>query len=916
MDVSRGTLRTVPPLESPPLMPSPTKTRRVLCKTLSSLLAVALSAPLIAETGPLTVQSPAQTVARTSITGTIQDPTAAIIPGATVQLLRADRTVLATTTTDNNGRFQLPSPGAGEYSLIISLSGFSTLVRPLHVTRAASAPLSLTMNLASVATDVTVNADQDIAVSDPASNADSASLTSDDMKNLPILDGDVVSMLSAFLDTGAAGEGGPTLVIDGVESKTVGISPSAIERISINQDPYSAQYRQPGRGQVEIVTKNAAENFHGELSFNFRDAALEATNYFSRVKPPSQRRFYEGFVTGPTFLKDTPFLFSFTRTERDYFGQVNATTLPTVLPAQNIPAPSRITQLTMKVNRQYSDHHSGFLLYRFNKQSSTNQNIGGLVQQSAGSTAYDFDMDLTYHDDLTLGTNKLNQFNILFERNLDRIVSNSQAAQVIVEGVATFGGAQQDQFNTENNPNLSDIFSWTLATHIPQQLKFGIQLPNLGRRILDDETNRQGTYTYSSAASYLAGTPQSFSIQTGQSRFETLYAQPGAFVLDIIQLTPRLTVTPGLRYEFQNTIGATKDGFQPRMSIAYVLDQKHKMVVRTGSGIYFRHVGVNISQQVARYATPSERSLLVTTNLTNLCYPPTTTPTNITNAPNCIPLSTEPPSLFRLAPGMQSPVQAYFGLSLEREITRGSTLTVGYSGYRGWHALRSIDINAPLPPFTSATRPDPTISQNTQLSSGGFQASDDLNVSYRGRIGNVFSGFVQYDYSHADADTQWSTFYPQNQYAPNDEWARTDYDQRQRLSLFATIYPDKPVTLGVGFYENTPMPYTITTGTDDFHTGLFNARPAGVARNSVNGGDFQDVQLRLGYTHKFAPLQKSKVAATPDEPQALAFSVSSFNTLNRVNFQNYDGVVGSADFLQPTTANFPRRLQLTVAYNF
>jgi hypothetical protein len=897
----------------------PSRTHRAFGTALSVLAATLFTTPLRAERAPadpLTAQSPTPVAVRTNITGTVQDGTSAIISGAAVQITRADGSVFATTTTDDGGHFQLPSPGAGDFNLIVSLSGFSTLTRPLHILRSVPAPLTLTMDIASVATDVTVNANQDTALTDPSSNGDSASLTADDMKALPVLDGDILSTLAAFLDTGTAGEGGPTLVIDGVESKTLGVSPSAIERISINQDPYSAQYRQPSRGQVEIVTKAAADNFHGEFSFNFRDAVFEGTNYFSRVKPPSQRRIYEGFLTGPTGLKNTPFLFSFTRNERDYFDQVNATTLPTVQPAQNVPSPSRITQLTMKVNHQYSENHSGFLLYRFNNQSNTNQNVGGLIQQSAGSTAYEFDMDLTYHDDLTLGANKLNQFNLLFERNLDRVVSNTQAAQVIVEGVATFGGAQADVYNTEHNPNLSDIFSWTLATHHPQQLKFGIQLPNLGRRILDDQTNRQGTYTYSSAADYASGTLASFSVQTGQSRFETLYAQPGAFILDIIQLTPRLTVTPGLRYEFQNTIGATKDGFQPRLSAAYVVDQKHALVIRTGSGVYFRHVGVNIGQQVARYATPSERSLLVTTNLANLCYPPTTTPTHIVNAPNCTSLDTEPPSLFRLAPGMQSPVQAYFGISAERQITKGSTLTIGYNGYRGWHALRSIDINAPLPPFTSATRPNPNFSQDTELSSGGFQASDDLNVSYRGRIGEVFSGFVQYDYSHADSDTQWSTFYPQNQYAPNDEWARTDYDQRQRLSLFGTIYPDKPVTLGVGFYDNTPLPYTITTGTDDYHTGLFNARPAGVARNSVNGGDYQDVQLRLGYTYKFAPLQKSKETATPDTPQTLAFSVSSFNTLNRVNFTSYDGVEGSADFLQPTSANQPRRLQFTAAYNF
>jgi hypothetical protein len=845
--------------------------------------------------------------------GTVQDPTGAIISGASVQLAQANSKVVSSTTTDSTGQFQLAQPAPGTYTLTITLSGFSSLVRTLRVTTTPLPPFVITMNLASVATDVTVNADQDLAVSDPSANADSASVSADDMKSLPIFDADIVATLSAFLDTGAAGEGGTTLVIDGVESKTVGVSPSAIERVSINQDPYSAQYRQPGRGQVELTTKSAADHFHGEVSFTYRNAALNATNYFAATKPPGTRSIYEGYLTGPVgSLANTSFLFSLTRKVANNQTQVNAVALPAQpaggnaainFPALNAAVPIRNTNLTMKVAHQYNDHHSAFVLYRLNNGSEQNYSVGGLVQASAGYTSYTFDMDITYHDDLTLSANKLNQFNLLFERNLDRNVSNQQTPQIVINGVATFGGAQFDSFHTENNPNLSDIFSWTLNTHVPQQIKFGIQVPNLGRRILEDETNRQGTYTYANLVAYQKNIVSSFEIQQGQSRFQTLYAQPGAFILDQIQLTPRLTVTPGLRYEFQNAITNTKDGFQPRLSFAYVLDKENALVVRGGSGVYIRHIGVNVGQQIARYQNAAERSLL---NTTNPCYLAATQCNSLT--------LTQPPSLFVYAPGVQSPVQTYFGLSIERQVTKGSTVTLGYSGYRGWHALRSIDINAPLPPFTSTARPNPNYSQIAQLNSGGYQKTDGMSLSYRGRISNVFSGFLQYNWQHADANTTFSTFFPQNQYRPNDEWSRFDYDQRQRLSFFGTLYPDKPVTLGIGFYNNTPLPYTITTGTDDYHTGLFNARPAGVARNSLNGGSFQDLQVRLGYTHNFRPLEKA-ASGTPTQ-QNISFSISSFNTLNRPNFENYVGVITSPNFKHPTTADFPRRIQLSAAYSF
>jgi len=837
------------------------------------------------------------TAAPAKLSGVVRDPTGALVPGAKVQLERAGGVVIGSVTTDSGGRFQLALPLSGDYELLVACPGFSPLDRKLHVAQTPSSPLTLTMALASVADSVTVSA-SDVDVAAPDANKDAATITADDVKNLPIFDGDIVAALAPFLDAGVAGEGGTTLMVDGVESSSLAVATSAIQSVTTNEDPYSAEYRQPGRGQVEIITKSTADHFHGEASFTYRNSALNGTNYFATVKPSEDRRLYEGYLTGPIKpLRDTAFLFSMSRKERNVDTQVLATTLPTVMPEQNVPAPTRTTQITMKVSRQYNDHHSAYVLYTFEDDGGVNQNVGALVQASAGYKDNDFDQHLTYHDDLTISPTILNQLTLHYERDYQSSISTNKVPQIIVNGVATFGGAQLDAVYTENNPTITDQVSWSVSKHLPQQMKFGIQLPNLGRRVWEDMTNRQGTYTFASAAAFASGTPSSFSIQQGQSRFTTLFAQPSAFFLNQMQVTSRLTVTPGMRYDFQNTLSNTKDGFLPRLSIAYLADKAHALVVRVGGGFYIRRVGVNIGQQLARYQFAAERNLLLTTNL---CYPDI-------NA--CNTLANDPPSLFQYQPNLQAPQQGYFGLSVERQVTKNSTVSLGYNGYRGWHALRSVDINAPLPPFTSPVRPNPNFAQVLQLQSQGYQKTDGMNLSYRGRIRNIVSGFLQYTWQHADSNTEFSTFQPQNQYEPNDEWSRTAFDQRQRLSMFATLYPDKPLTLGIGFFNNTPLPYTVTTGTDVYQTGIFNARPAGVPRNSLNGGSFQDVQLRLGYTHKLHPGKK-------DDESALAFSASSFNTLNRVNFETYDGVQGSPDFMQPTTASDPRRIQLQVGYSF
>jgi hypothetical protein len=834
------------------------------------------------------------------LTGTVRDPTGALVPGASVQLTSTAGRPVANTVTNPDGRFQMPQPAPGSYHLSITRAGFSPLDAPLHVSASQTPPLALTLALADVTASVSVDA-SDVDAAAPDNNQDTSTITAEDTKNLPIFDGDIVAALAPFLDPSVTGETGTTLIVDGVETQTLGVSPSAIQSITTNEDPFSAQYGTPGRGQVEIITKAAAEHFHGSATFTYRTSAFYAKNYFSTIKPPEQRRIYEGYLTGPVGrLKNTAFLFSFQRKERDAYSQVLAATVPTPLAAANIYSPTRNTQLSMKVSHQYNDHHSGYLLYAFQDSGAVNSGIGGLVQQSAGYSSNDFDQNLTYHDDLTIGATRFNQFVMHYERDDQSVIGNQHVPQVLVEGVATFGGSEQDAVYTENNPTFSDIFTWTLNKHVPQILKFGFQLPNLGRRVWVDHTDRDGTFTFASVAAYLAGTPSAFSIQQGQDTFETLYAQPSAFLTDQVQLTSRLTATAGVRYSFQNTLAGTKDGVLPRLSFAYLLNKPRAIVLRTGGGFYIRTVGVNIGQQLARYQFASERSLLLTSNL---CYP---------NINACNNLALAPPSLFVYAPNLQAPQQGYFTLSLEGKVTHDTTLTIAYNGYRGWHALRSVDINAPLPPFLSPARPNPAFSQVLQLQSEGYQKTDGMTVNYKGRIRNIVSGFLQYTLQHADSNTEYSTFIPQNQYDPSNEWSRSSFDQRQRFGIFTTLVPDFPVNLGIAYFYDSPTPYTITTGTDVYQTGLFNARPAGVPRNSLNAAPYQDLQLRLNYTYKF----HAKPAAESDAGRNLLFSLSSFNTLNHPSFENFVGVVTSPSFMQPTAAGDPRRLQLSATYSF
>ena len=105
--------------------------------------------------------------------------------------------------------------------------------------------------------------------------------------------------MSRFLDTGSLGNGGVTIVVNGMEVSALNVSASAVQQIRINQDPYSAEYSRPGRGRVEILTKPGDQAYHGDITTIVRDAQLNARNPFATTKPPEQRRMVDGFFGGP-----------------------------------------------------------------------------------------------------------------------------------------------------------------------------------------------------------------------------------------------------------------------------------------------------------------------------------------------------------------------------------------------------------------------------------------------------------------------------------------------------------------------------------------------------------------------------------------------------------------------------------------
>ena len=80
-----------------------------------------------------------------SITGTVSDPTEAVVPGATVQILNPVSEYSRTATTDSAGKFSFPNVPLNAYHLSVASSGFSPTAQDVEVR--SSLPVSLSISL-------------------------------------------------------------------------------------------------------------------------------------------------------------------------------------------------------------------------------------------------------------------------------------------------------------------------------------------------------------------------------------------------------------------------------------------------------------------------------------------------------------------------------------------------------------------------------------------------------------------------------------------------------------------------------------------------------------------------------------------------------------------------------------------------
>jgi len=265
-----------------------------------------------------------------SLTGIVEDPNQAVVPGAAVYLRNQNTNETRQTSTNEVGRYVFSQLLPGPYELRIEAPGFKSFTQTDIVLRAnQQAEVNPRLQLGEVTETVQVAATTLLLETQSANQ--SVTMTTDRILNLPSsirnpfvvvhsLAG-VTSMsvansqnisdqnMNRFAFNGGRDMSGLVL-IDGVPA-TAGdwggllATPSieSVNEVQVARNSYDAEFGKSGGGVVSLVTKGGSNDFHGN-AFEFLrndnlDANTWANNRAGRPLPEFKRHQFGGSLSGP-----------------------------------------------------------------------------------------------------------------------------------------------------------------------------------------------------------------------------------------------------------------------------------------------------------------------------------------------------------------------------------------------------------------------------------------------------------------------------------------------------------------------------------------------------------------------------------------------------------------------------------------
>jgi outer membrane receptor protein involved in Fe transport len=788
----------------------------------------------------------------------------------------------------------------------------------------------------------------------------------------------------------------------------------AVQEIRVYANNYSAEIGRATSGALNVVTKSGTNDFHFGLFEFFRNNLLNANGTVANAAGLSRapiRLNQFGANAGGRLVRDRTFFWLGWENSNQRRGRTSTYNVlsdagraaiqdPSLrgyvdewIPRANQPvAASSLTGLlirneivavresigTARVDHRFSDKNQIFFRYNILDAVST---IPGLFAPKAYGESNSRQTLYTLADSHTFSPTLVNELRIGANRFVTPQVGGGPLpSATITGGILTSVGTTENYLNTAYN--LVDTLFVQRGRH---GLKMGFEYREIqaGRK-----AQGNANFVYNSLNDFFTNTPSQLSIFQRYGGTTGTGGSVAGFLQDDWKVTSTLTLNLGLRYDYffvpgektgrayniisgippvanpvfnqtgQPMVARDLNNFSPRFGFAWSL--RPKTVLRGGYGIFFAPQQASIGVSTSANASPP---VIPESQFDPNFIQPAVSYTR-TDAALRFPLTTygtkyPTPGLTVFDPNYKENYAQQWNLTLEREISNGTVLSVGYVASKNTKVQASRLLNLPRPLFNN-TREDPrftNISYIAPLSSAHYQS---MQVVFTRRLARGLTVDANYVWAHSIDN--FANFFglnaasaaAQNQNDLKFERGESEFDVRHQFKssfLYQLPLPGanpmvRRMTQGWEvsgiMTARTGTPFTVVTGRS-IGDGQNNQRA------NLTGADLWSGAPRALYARALNPAAfavptavdpatgfvlgnagKSILTGSPQvnwnlaihrnfpmfERGVLQFRAEFFNAFNQVNYSNPVNSMANPNFGQILGAGSPREIQLALKLNF
>jgi len=601
-----------------------------------------------------------------------------------------------------------------------------------------------------------------------------------------------------------------------------------------------------------------------------------------------------------------------------------------------IATPTRASSVSGRTDYSQGHQRLGFV-YSFSTHDQPNQGLSGLELPEFALNRTSFD-DMAQLSVRSFGDHVFNELSV----EVSRVTAQTSAALstpaiVVFDAFSTGGNPGAGLDNSSRTLQVTESLLYLRGSHT---VKVGVQA--VGNRLTNiDRSGFGGTFTFGSGLERdSAGRPvndaqgQPIEITPleqyrrtllglpgyGPSQFSIVRGDPSVgvsqwqavwFAQDDWAASKRLTLSFGLRHEFQQDIDRQLN-LAPRISAAWSPDKDFRSAVRVGAGVFYNRVGTDLLFDTTRLDGLHQQEL----SFQDPTFFPNVPATLVGAA---VPLAT----IHALAPNIRAPYATLWTASYERQISKKVYGSAEYTWRKGSRLLRTLNVNAPGP---DGVPPQPAVGPILQFESSGRSTGRQLVFSLRGDLRKRVSLYGYYTLGWARSDTDGASTTAADADDRASEFGFASTDERHQVSIGASVPMPAGISLSGTLSLTSGQPFNIITGRDNNGDTIFVDRPAFASAGDAGAivTPFGVFAASPGPGARIVPRNFGRgrgqvdlsLHASKSVVRGLVVSASANNVLNRTNLSGFNGVVTSPVFGEAKRALDPRRVQLDLRFTF